>query len=44
MTQAPAPRIGKKASLLPISFNDTLFMSSNLTIDSDFEILTLNLA
>lgn len=43
MTTSPAPRIGKKASLLPISFNDTLFLSPNMRVDSDFEILTLNL-
>lgn len=43
MTMAPAPKVGQKASLLPISFNDTLFLSPNLSVDSDFEILTLNL-
>lgn len=43
MTQAPAPKIGQKASLVPISFSDNLFITPNLSVEEEFEILTLNL-
>ena len=43
MTSMPPPKSGTQASLLPISFSDTLFMSPNIKMEKEFEQVTLNL-
>lgn len=41
LSQLPAQQNGKTAALVPLSFSDALYVSENLEVEKDFELMKL---